>query len=323
MRTPAKLLIVFILLIITVPAIALTVGQSTAITSAQDATYNAYQAIVKASNAGADTNQLIQQLNEAINLTAQAQQLISKEPQQAQILANEAQNIAQNVTQQATVAQQSAANVLPIIEVAIAAALVATGILVYVFGPKLFWRLWFNLRKNYRIRTKNPLTNNKPLIITVEQLCAVVLGVTIIIAFFSVSLIVLPKNQGEQFSELGVLGPNMKLGDYPHQVVASDTVNLYCYVGNQMGSPMYYTVMVKLGNNDTVVNPAPITPIQQFSQVLPNNQTWTFPVSVTLTQPGLNQRIIFELYLYNQTLNQNQYQERWGQVWLNVTAPAS
>jgi hypothetical protein len=323
MRTPAKLLIVFLLLIITVPAIALTVGQSTATNSAQDATYNAYQAIVKASNVGADTNQLIQQLNEAINLTAQAQQLINKDPQQAQILANEAQNIAQNVTQQATVAQQSAANILPIIEVAIAAALVATGILVYVFGPKLFWRLWFNLRKNYRTRTKNPLTNNKPLIITVEQLCAVVLGVTIIIAFFSVSLIVLPKNQGEQFSELGVLGPNMKLGDYPHQVVASDTVNLYCYVGNQMGSPMYYTVMVKLGNNDSVVNPAPITPTQQFSQVLPNNQTWTFPVSVTLAQPGLNQRIIFELYLYNQTLNQNQYQERWGQVWLNVTAPAS
>ncbi len=115
----------------------------------------------------------------------------------------------------------------------------------------------------------------------------------------------------------------MKLGDYPHQVVASDTVNLYCYVGNQMGSPIYYTIMVKLGNNDTAVNPAPIAPIQQFSQILPNNQTWTFPVNVTLTQPGLNQRIIFELYLYNQTLNQNQYQQTWGQIWLNVTAPAT
>ncbi len=90
-----------------------------------------------------------------------------------------------------------------------------------------------------------------------------------------------------------------------------------------MGIPMYYTVMVKLGNNDTAVNPASITPIQQFSQVLPSNQTWTFPVNVTLTQPGLNQRIIFELWTYNQTLNQNQYDQRWSQLWLNVTAPAS
>jgi uncharacterized membrane protein len=323
MKTAAKLLIILMLLIIIVPAIALSYGQSTTPSSAQDATYSAYKAILKASSAGADTNQLIQQLNQAVNLTSQAQQLAATNPKQAQALADQAQIIAQNVTQQAIASQQSASNVLPIISVTTAATLIVAGILVYAFGPKLIWRIWFNLRKNYRIKTKNPLSNNKLLVITAEQLCAIVLGATIIIAFFSVSLIIFPKNQGEQFSELGVLGPNMKLGDYPHQVVASDTVNLYCYVGNQMGNPMYYTIMVKLGNNDTAVNPAPIAPIQQFSQVLPNNQTWTFPVNVTLTQPGLNQRIIFELYIYNQTLNQNQYQETWGQVWLNVTAPAT
>lgn len=323
MKTTAKLLTIFLLFLISVPAIALTYAQFTTNNNVQDAIYSAYKAIFNASNAGADTNQLIQQLNQAINLTTQAQQLNITNPQQAQTLADQAQSLAQNVTQQAIAAQQSASNVLPIIGVAAAATLIATGIIVYVFGPKLLWRIWFNLRKNYRIKTKNPLANNKSLIITAEQLCAVVLGITIIIAFFSVSPIILPRNQGEQFSELGVLGPNMKLGDYPSQVVASDAVNLYVYVGNQMGSPIYYTIMVKLGNNDTQVNPAPIAPIQQFSQIIPSNQTWTFPVNVTLTQPGLNQRIIFELYSYNQTLNQNQYQDVWGQVWLNVTAPAS
>jgi uncharacterized membrane protein len=149
------------------------------------------------------------------------------------------------------------------------------------------------------------------------------LGITIIVAFISVSGFLLPRSQGEQFSELGILGPNMKLGDYPSQIVASETVHLYTYVGNQMGTPMYYTVMIKLGNNDTTVNPAPITPIQQFSQVISNNQTWTFPVDITLTKPGVNQRIIFELWIYNQTINQNQYHDRWGQIWLNVTSPAT
>jgi len=323
MKKASKLLIVLLLILIIVPAFALTFGQSSITSSAQDATYNAYNAIVNASSAGADTNQLIQQLNQAVNLTAQALQLNATNPQQAQALADQAQTIAQNVTEQAISAQQSASNVLPIIAVATAVTIIAAGILVYVFGPKLLWRIWFNLRKNYRIKTRNPLANNKPLVITAEQLCAIVLGITIIIAFFSVSQIVLPRNQGEQFSELGVLGPNMKLGDYPSQVVASDTINLYVYVGNQMGSPIYYTILVKLGNNDTAVDPAPITPIQQFSQILPNNQTWTFPVNVTLTQSGINQRIIFELWTYNQTLNQNQYQNIWGQVWLNVTAPAT
>ncbi len=224
MKTTAKLRIILLLILITVPAIALTCGQS-AITNtvAQNATYNAYKAIVKASIAGADTNQLIQQLNQAVNLTAQAQQLMTTNSQQAQELADQAQTIAQNVTQQAITAQQSASNILPAIVVITAVILIAAGILVYVFGPKVLWRIWFNLRKNYRVKTKNPSTNNKPLVITAEQFCAVVLGITIIIAFFSFSQIILPKNQGEQFSELGVLGPNMKLGDYPSQVVASDT----------------------------------------------------------------------------------------------------
>jgi hypothetical protein len=86
---------------------------------------------------------------------------------------------------------------------------------------------------------------------------------------------------------------------------------------------MYYTVMIKLGDNQTVVNPAPVNPIQQFACIVPNNGTWTFPVKITLTQAGINQRILFELWIYNQTLNQNQYNNRWGQVWLNVTAPAT
>jgi uncharacterized membrane protein len=115
----------------------------------------------------------------------------------------------------------------------------------------------------------------------------------------------------------------MQLGDYPSQIVASESVKLNVYVGNQMGKPMYYTVMIKLGDNGTTVNPAPLEPLQQFSKVIPNNANWTFPVSLTLNQPGINQRIIFELWIYNETTNQNQYHNRWGQIWLNVTAPAT
>jgi uncharacterized membrane protein len=312
-----------VLLIILVSAPVIVQAQLSSVDTAQNSVNNAYKAILDACNAGADTNQLIEQLNQAINLTSQAQQLLNKDSQQADALASQAQAIAQNVTQQATTTQQSGSTVLPIIAIATAAALIVAGIITYAFGPKVMWKMWFKLRKNYHIKTKNSLTNNKSLVITAEQLCAIILGVTIILAFISVSGFLLPSGQGEQFSELGVLGPNMKLGDYPSQVVASETVHLYVYVGNQMGQPMYYTVMVKLGNNDTVINPASIAPIQQYSQVIPNNQTWTFPVDITLTKLGVNQRIVFELWIYNQTINQNQYHERWGQIWLNVTAPAS
>jgi uncharacterized membrane protein len=318
-----KIILFGIWLVLLVSVTAVVHAQQPSVNDAQNSLHNAYKAVLDAYNAGADTNQPIEQLNQAINLTSQAQQLINTDPQQAETLVNQAQTIAQNITQQATTAKQSASNILPIIAIATAAALIAAGIITYSFGPKVLWKIWFKLRKNYRVKSKNPQTKNNTLVITADQLCAIVLGITVVVAFFSVSGFLLPKNQGEQFSELGVLGPNMKLGDYPSQIVASETIHLYGYVRNQMGEPMYYTVLVKLGNNDTAINPAPITPIQQFSQVIPNNQTWTFPVDITLTKSGVNQRIIFELWTYNQTINQNQYHDRWGQIWLNVTAPAT
>jgi hypothetical protein len=63
--------------------------------------------------------------------------------------------------------------------------------------------------------------------------------------------------------------------------------------------------------------------LQRFDAVVANNGTWNFPVHVPLSEPGLNQRIIFELWIYNASLSQLQYNERWGQIWLNVTAPAT
>ena len=322
MKKTIRLSIVFFLLTLTLAAVGLASCQSSPITAAQNEINNAYNTLTDAYKAGADINPLIEQLNLAINLTQQAQQLTPSNSQQAETLANQALSIAQNVTQQAKTAQQSAANTLPIFAVATAVSFILAGVAIYFIGPKIYWKLWFKLRKNYRLNVKAN-GNKNALVITAEQVCAIALAVTVLLSFISVSGLLIPTSQGEQFSELGVLGPNMKLGDYPSQVVASDTIRLYGYVGNQMGQPMYYTVMVKLGDNNTAVNPASIAPILQYSQVVGNNQSWTFPIDITLTKVGTNQRAIFELWIYNQTLNQNQYHDRWGQIWLNVTAPAT
>jgi uncharacterized membrane protein len=311
------------LLMLLALATAVADAQQVSLDAAQNSLHNAYKAILDANNAGADTNQLIEQLNQAINLTSQAQQLTKTDPQQAEALGTQAQTLAQNITLQAIAAKQTASATLPVIPIVAVASLLAAGVITYAYGPRVLWKIWFNLRKNYHIKIKSSRGNDKALVITAQQLCAVVLGITLIIAFISVSQTIFPKGASEEFSELGILGPNMKLGDYPSQIVASETVNLFVYVGNQMGKPMLYTVMIKLGNNDTAINPANVTSIQQYQQVLPSNQTWTFPVSITLTQPGVNQRLIFELWVYNETTSQNQYHERRGQVWLNVTAPAT
>jgi len=322
MRASSKLSMILLLTIL-LSAIAITHAQSITANDAQNSVNNAYKTLVAAYDSGVDVSKLIVQLNQAVSLTSQAQTLTDSSPQQAQALASQAQAIAQNVTALATADKEKALGLSPIIVAVSAAILVIAGCLIYLYGPKFFWKTWLNLRKNYYVRAKNGSPKSKDLIITWEEVCAVILGVTVVIALVATAPFFLPKNTSEQFSELGILGPNMQLGDYPTQIVTGQTVNLYVYVSNQMGQPMYYGVMVKLGDNNTAVDPAPVTPIQQFTSILPNNGTWTFPVNVTLTQSGLDQRIIFELWIYNETINQMQYNERWGQVWLNVTAPAS
>jgi hypothetical protein len=326
MRTSTKLLVLLLLLSVSLSKVDVSFSQSQPINNAQTEIQTAYNALIDAYNAGGNVNELITQLNEALNLTAQAESINNTDPNQAQTLASEAQALAQNVTQEAPTVKNQGLHQEQIVMITLAAsvtALIIAGIFVYVSGPKALWKMWLKLRKNYRVKVKKSSTQNKGLIITSKEVCAIILGATIIIAFFAVSQVYFAGRVTEPFSELGILGPTMQLGNYPTEIVAGQTVNLYAYVGNQMGSPIYYTVMVKLGDNTTIVNPSPIEPNLQFEQILANNETWTFPVNVTLTQAGLNQRIIFELWTYNQTLNQNQYAQVWDQLWLNVTAPAT
>ena len=323
-RTSTKLAIILLLFSIVLPTIVVVNGQSSAIGSAQDATDSAYTSILDAYNAGADTTELISQLNQAINLTAQAQASINAHPEQAQALAAQAQAIAENVTAYASTTKQSNEQLMSAVTVAVsAAALIVGGCLVYFFGPKFFWKTWLKLRRNYIVKNRNPPAKTKNLAITWEQVCGAILAATVIIALVATVPFFLLKSSSSQISELGILGPNMELGDYPKEVVSGQIINLYGYVGNQMGKPMYYDLMVKLGDNTTAVDPVSTAPIEQFTSVVASNGTWTFPFNVTLTQPGVNQRIIFELWMYNQTLNQMQYHQRWGQIWLNVTAPAT
>ena len=256
MRVSPKIVIFLLISILLLP-MAITHAQPITITDAQNSLYNAYNALVDANNSGANTSNLIDQLNQAINLTSQAQALINSNQQQAQALAPQAQAIAQNVTTEALAAKQASGIVIEQVTVVVsAAAILVGGCLVYLYGPKFFWKTWLKLRKNYRVIAKNPPTKNKGLIVTWEQVCAVILGITVIIALVATVPFFLPKNTSEKFSELGILGPNMQLGNYPTETVAGQPVNLYVYVGNQMGKPMYYNVMIKLGNNNTIVDPA-------------------------------------------------------------------
>jgi len=126
----------------------------------------------------------------------------------------------------------------------------------------------------------------------------------------------------EPFSELGIVGPNGKLGDYPRQVTTVDVVKLFLYVGNDEGSAQYYRVDVKVGDqgqnvSDTVPLQAPV--IQSYELVLPNGANSTTPMNFSVAEVGLNRRVVFELYRYDVDSSGFRYQ-LWTQLWMNVTS---
>ncbi|MCP8306169.1 MAG: DUF1616 domain-containing protein, partial [archaeon] len=87
-----------------------------------------------------------------------------------------------------------------------------------------------------------------------EEVSAVVLAVIVVIGIFSVSQAFLAGGVVEPFSELAVLGPNQKIGDYPKNLTAGENFTLYLYVGNHEGKVMYYRVYVKLGDRSSIIN---------------------------------------------------------------------
>ena len=143
-----------------------------------------------------------------------------------------------------------------------------------------------------------------------------------ILAVLAVVYPILPTNS-QTFSELGVLGPGQKIGGYPTTVTVGQPFTLFVYVGNHDGEPGYYQVLMKEGNQATVVSnstSANLPPVLSDSLILRDNSSTTFPVNLSMKTVGLNQRLIFELWMFNSTTTSFAYTGLFAQLWMNVTA---
>lgn len=157
-----------------------------------------------------------------------------------------------------------------------------------------------------------------------EEVMAVILAVLVVAGAFACSQAFLANRAVEPFSELGILGPNMKIGDYPRELVAGEPFTLYLYVGNHEGRVMYYAILAKLGNKTTPINssePMDAPVLARYEVVLLNGRNWTRPITLSIGEPGVNYRLVFELWAYDEHIHNFKYTGRWCQLWLNVTRP--
>lgn len=151
---------------------------------------------------------------------------------------------------------------------------------------------------------------------------AVVLAIVIVAMVFAYTQLLLKDRVVEPFSAIGILGPEMKIGNYPRIVRVNETIDLYLFIDNHEGRVMYYVIKAKLGNKSTLINsskPADAPTIATYETILAHGQNKTLPVKLKIPKETTNARLIFELWtLYeNRTLS---YTGRWVQLWLNVTS---
>lgn len=143
---------------------------------------------------------------------------------------------------------------------------------------------------------------------------------------FNVSSFYLASRTVEPFSELGILGPNQKIADYPSTVFTGQNFTLYLYVGNHEGKVMYYEVLTKVGNSSSVSNSnvtLGVPPIAKYGMVLLNNQTYLKPVTLSITHPGMNLKLVFELWVYQVNASSFVYDHRQNQLNINVSGSAT
>ena len=147
----------------------------------------------------------------------------------------------------------------------------------------------------------------------------------IVIAVLGVFIAIQPllPSTTQPFSELGILGPQQTISNYPTSVSTNQPFLLYCYVGNHEGVSEYYQVIIKLGNANTQISnttSANAPQIASFSRILGDGQNATFPISIAISQSGTNLRVLFELWTYNPSTSSFTYTGLWNQLWLNVTS---
>ncbi|MEM1550585.1 MAG: hypothetical protein QXR13_01460, partial [Candidatus Bathyarchaeia archaeon] len=75
-----------------------------------------------------------------------------------------------------------------------------------------------------------------------DEVLAVVAAIVVVGFVFGFSQFILSGRVVEPFSALGLLGPNMKIGDYPREVVVGVPFKLYLYVHNFEGRSVYYRI---------------------------------------------------------------------------------
>jgi hypothetical protein len=183
-------------------------------------------------------------------------------------------------------------------------------------------------------------------------------GLICILLFWwpTISLVVEPPAV-ETFSELYIQGPNHTFDDIPYKIKAGVQYSLYLGISNHLGYAGYYTCDVKFGSEDDAVPeialgmPSPLPTLYKYQCIIQNGEDWEAPLTFAVGEPAFingeshlsqiringkdfqineaamwNQNktgylygLTIELWLFNSTLGNSQFNDRFVHLTLNIS----
>ena len=266
---------------------------------------HAYGAVYRLGSEGGNVTALVDELNYAINLTRMG-------------MVKNATEVAYNVLGQVPALERSLfiSKVISItVDLASASAIIALATLAYVKRKAIIGYLLLKLRGGAFVKAGpgKPRT-----LLFNEEALAVIAAIALVVAIFITAQGIVAE-EAVRFSAIALLGPSGKLGGYPSSVPLGSQVNLYVYVYNDMGGPIWYVVRVYLVNSSYIAQPPlNLTPLLTFERILPNNQSWIFPLGFVVNKTG-SYRLVAELWMYSPINYTLMYTGRFVQLYFNVT----
>jgi uncharacterized membrane protein len=136
----------------------------------------------------------------------------------------------------------------------------------------------------------------------------------VIIGALLVNLVLTPVLP-EKFSTIYYLDSEKQTESLPKTVVLGENSTFLLWVGveNHNDTTIDYSVLVKHDDGKSPVDPSPVEATESFEKTLADEETWEFPVTVTVDQLG-NNRVIFELWYFNRTSLEKEYTGNWVNI---------
>jgi len=319
----------------------------------EEAISSTFREILKAEEFGANTSNLIQELNKALKVLPEIKaDFIGGNYEEAARLTDILINVTDNIKAEASVLGNSArAHNYDMF--AYSLITLAAGVPSFILVMLAIWR-WFNNRYEHKNRgqeTINGLTlkDYKKLFFIIGLLGSLLLA-SPAISF------ALPQRAKERFSEIYILGSNRMAENYPFNIESNETYNIVLGIGNHMGTSAYYAIRVKIRGegeklpNILEKNPSPLATVYEYRVFVANNKIFEKPLNFLLNfqlngenciikslridgttydadkivrwnpeKNGFLINILFELWIYDAESEVFRFHNRFVGIWLNMT----